>query len=126
MLRRPRSVKRTDTLFPSTMLVLSGSALGSAGREARSGNQPGVDRAIDAADLDPAGADIGTDQRSVARRHRLAQPQRAPRIARRLRVGDIVADRRERRRIGAQPAGADAEQGAHWTDRKSTRLNSSN
>src|SRR3546814_8036676 len=27
----------------------------------------------------------------------------------------IVADRRERRRIGAQPAGADAEQVAHWT-----------
>src|SRR3546814_7095305 len=27
----------------------------------------------------------------------------------------IVADRRERLRIGAQPAGADAEQVAHWT-----------
>src|SRR3546814_14725605 len=56
-----------------------------------------------------------TDQRGIARRHRFVEAQRAPREARRLGVGDIVADRRERRRIGAQPAGPDAEQVAHCT-----------
>src|SRR3546814_14884332 len=39
----------------------------------------------------------------------------APRIARRLGIGDIVADGRERARIGLEPAVADAEQVAHCT-----------
>src|SRR3546814_16780084 len=39
----------------------------------------------------------------------------APRIARRLGVGDIVADGRERARIGLEPAVTDAEQIAPCT-----------
>ena len=69
-------------------------ALGVARRNARILNEPLVDRTRHALDRHAARFDRAAIERHVARRLILDQFERTPRIAGRLRVGDIVADRR--------------------------------
>src|SRR3546814_2033317 len=90
-------------------------ALGIARGKARILDQPRVDRTVEAANIDAPRVGVAAIEDRIAAADGLHHFEPAPRIAGRLGVGDIVTDRRERARIGLEPAVADAEQVAHCT-----------
>src|SRR5690606_8205026 len=90
-------------------------APGLASGDARILYSPRVYRTMETADVDSTGVGVAAIEDRIAGGDGFHHLEPAPRIAGRLGVGDIVADRRERTRIGLEPAVADAEQVAHCT-----------